>query len=350
MQNQHPNQITANNASLELVREQLIDSFSSSLKALNIVSASKGGVVFAAEFYPVSRTEMKSIESKIETSVLELQGVENVSIVSTALAAKNSEHPNLTPKMIAVGSGKGGVGKSTLSVNLALALARTGIRVGILDADIYGPSVPKMLGIEGNKVEYEASKLKPSIKSGLRVMSMGLMVAPEQAVMWRGPMLIQALKKMINETDWGDTQIIVIDLPPGTGDVQMSLAKNSDLYGAVVVSTPQDVAMADARKAISMFERLDIPLLGVVENMVGFSCPKCGEISDIFGRGGVRDEAERNSYPFLGQIPLITSLRKNGDEGYSSEQQDADNNTSNMFDGIARNLLRQVLMETKADE
>lgn len=348
MKNQTPDQIATVNEVLEFVRKRLIDSYSSSLKALNIVTASKDSVVLAAEFHTIPRSLMETMECDIKAAFLELQDVNEVSVVSTAATIADTTNP--TPRMIAVGSGKGGVGKSTLSVNLALALARSGICVGILDADIYGPSVPKMLGIERVKVEYENSKLQPSIKCGLKAMSIGLMVGPEQAVMWRGPMLIQALKKMINETDWGDTQIIIIDLPPGTGDVQMSLAQNSDLYGAVVVSTPQDVALADARKAISMFERLNIPILGVVENMVGFSCPHCGEVSDIFGRGGAKDEAENKSIPFLGQIPLIPSIRKNGDKGYSVEQQTVDHSTSDMFDHIARNLLRQIKIEAQADE
>ncbi|MDG1406493.1 MAG: P-loop NTPase [Octadecabacter sp.] len=243
MESQLPCQSTTLTTSLDKVWDHLLDNSSSSLQSLSIVSASGEGVVFAAEFNPISSAEMLSIEGKIKASALDLEGVDKVSVVSTTSAPLAPKPVSPAPKMIAVGSGKGGVGKSTLSVNLALALARTGIRVGILDADIYGPSVPKMLGIEGSKTEYEDSKLKPIVKSGVQAMSMGLMVDPEQAVMWRGPMLIQALKKMINETHWGDTQIIIIDLPPGTGDVQMSLAKNSGLYGSVVVSTPQDVAL-----------------------------------------------------------------------------------------------------------
>lgn len=327
----------------------LLGDHAHALKALNVPNSSQSKLVLAAEYLTVSRAEMEAVGNKIKAYFSTHHGIENVSLVSTVERPEEVK-PERKPVLIAVGSGKGGVGKSTLSVNLALALSRAGIKAGVLDADIYGPSVPMMLGLNGERVAYAEAKLKPSERFGLSVMSIGLMVAPGQAVMWRGPMLIQALKKMISETDWGEVDVVIIDLPPGTGDVQMSLAQNSDLHGAVVVSTPQDVAMADARKAIAMFERLNVPILGVVENMSGFTCPHCSKTSDIFGRDGVKDEAAENGCAFLGQVPLTPWIRENGDRGYSSEDPARDPETCRVFDTIARNLLRQVMAESHLND
>lgn len=217
-------------------------------------------------------------------------------------------------KIIAVLSGKGGVGKSTTAANLACALAQKGLRVGLLDADVYGPSVPRLFGLT-SKPETKDNKLVPLEKYNLKIMSIGFMVEEETPVIWRGAMVQTALKQMLNDVAWGELDALVIDMPPGTGDAQLTLAQNVPMAGAVIVSTPQDLALIDARKAIAMFRRVEIPILGIVENMSSFICPSCGTQSDIFGHGGARHEAERIGEPFLGEIPLTMRLRETSDAG-----------------------------------
>ncbi|MBY0428233.1 MAG: Mrp/NBP35 family ATP-binding protein, partial [Alphaproteobacteria bacterium] len=217
-------------------------------------------------------------------------------------------------KIIAVLSGKGGVGKSTTAANLACALAQKGLRVGLLDADVYGPSVPRLFGLT-SKPETKDNKLVPLEKYNLKIMSIGFMVEEETPVIWRGAMVQTALKQMLNDVAWGELDSLVIDMPPGTGDAQLTLAQNVPMAGAVIVSTPQDLALIDARKAIAMFRRVEIPILGIIENMSSFICPACGTQSDIFGHGGARHEAERIGEPFLGEIPLTMRLRETSDAG-----------------------------------
>ncbi len=217
-------------------------------------------------------------------------------------------------KIIAVLSGKGGVGKSTTAANLACTLAQKGLRVGLLDADVYGPSVPRLFGLT-SKPETKDNKLVPLEKYNLKIMSIGFMVEEETPVIWRGAMVQTALKQMLNDVAWGELDALVIDMPPGTGDAQLTLAQNVPMAGAVIVSTPQDLALIDARKAIAMFRRVEIPILGIVENMSSFICPSCGTQSDIFGHGGAKHEAERIGEPFLGEIPLTMRLRETSDAG-----------------------------------
>jgi ATP-binding protein involved in chromosome partitioning len=221
--------------------------------------------------------------------------------------------------LVAVASGKGGVGKSTVAVNLALAFKALGYRTGIMDADIYGPSQPKLLGLTGKPTVGANNKLQPMEAYGLRVMSMGLLVDEATPVVWRGPMAVSALNQMLREVDWagsdGDLDILVIDMPPGTGDIQLSIAQQVPLAGAIIVCTPQDLALIDARKGLAMFNKVDVPVLGIVENMSYFLCPKCGERSDIFGHGGAEHEAERLGLPFLGAIPLHIEIRELSDSG-----------------------------------
>lgn len=217
--------------------------------------------------------------------------------------------------IIAVASGKGGVGKSTTSVNLALGLQAIGLKVGLLDADIYGPSIPRLLNIKGQPQQADGRMLKPMEAYGLKVMSMGFLVGEETPMIWRGPMVVSALTQMLREVEWGQLDVIVVDMPPGTGDAQLTLAQRVPLAGAVIVSTPQDLALIDARKGINMFKKVDVPLLGIVENMSYFLCPSCGERSDIFGHGGARDEAQKIGVPFLGAVPLHMDIRENSDAG-----------------------------------
>jgi ATP-binding protein involved in chromosome partitioning len=217
--------------------------------------------------------------------------------------------------IIAVASGKGGVGKSTTAVNLALGLRDLGLKVGVLDADIYGPSLPKLLGVREKPETIGGTRLKPITSYGLTVMSIGFLIEEETPMIWRGPMVMSALTQMLREVEWGTQDIMVVDMPPGTGDAQLTIAQQVPLAGAVIVSTPQDLALIDARRGIAMFKRVDVPVLGVVENMSYFLCPHCGSRSEIFGHGGARTEAARLGVPFLGEVPLDLAIRETSDAG-----------------------------------
>ena len=218
-------------------------------------------------------------------------------------------------QMIAVASGKGGVGKSTTAVNLALGLQAIGLKTGILDADIYGPSQPRLLGLTGRPHVAHGNVLQPMEAYGLKAMSMGFLVDEGTPIIWRGPMVVSALTQMLRDVEWGELDVLVIDMPPGTGDVQLTMAQQVPLSGAIIVSTPQDLALIDARKGLAMFQKVDVPVLGIVENMSFFLCPKCGERSDIFGHGGAKHEAEKLGVPFLGGVPLHMDIRSTSDDG-----------------------------------
>ncbi len=218
--------------------------------------------------------------------------------------------------IIAVASGKGGVGKSTTAANLALALQRLGLAVGVLDADIYGPSMPRMLGISGRPRTIDGRSLEPMENYGVKCMSMGFLVAEETPMIWRGPMVMSAIQQLLRDVAWGTLDVLVVDMPPGTGDAQLTLAQQVPLAGAVIVSTPQDIALLDARKGLNMFRKVDVPVLGIIENMSYFLCPHCGERSDIFSHGGARREAERLGAEFLGEVPLDIAIRETSDGGW----------------------------------
>ena len=277
---------------------------------------------------------MESVRREAEALLARQGGVKNATVVLTAHrdapatppSAPRAGHghpssPQSLPKLlsgagavIAVASGKGGVGKSTVAVNLAVALAGRGLAVGLLDADIYGPSLPKMLGL-ARRPEIRGEQMVPLSAWGVEVMSIGFIVDPDTAMIWRGPMVMGALQQLMEQVAWGKLDVMVIDLPPGTGDAQLTLAQRVDLAGAVIVSTPQDVALADARRGVKMFEKVGVKVLGVVENMSYFCCPDCGHRTEIFGHGGARAEAERLGVPFLGEIPLLLAVREGGDAG-----------------------------------
>jgi ATP-binding protein involved in chromosome partitioning len=228
--------------------------------------------------------------------------------------AKQADIPGVAA-VIAVASGKGGVGKSTTALNLALGLRDQGLRVGLLDADIYGPSIPRLTGLREKPQLNEAKKMMPLSRFGLAIMSIGFLVEEETAMVWRGPMVMSAITQMLRDVEWGTLDVLVVDMPPGTGDAQLTLAQNVPLKGVVIVSTPQDLALIDARRGIAMFRKVDVPILGIVENMSYFLCPECGTRSDIFGHGGARHEAERLGVTFLGEIPLHMSIREASDAG-----------------------------------
>jgi ATP-binding protein involved in chromosome partitioning len=250
--------------------------------------------------------------------------------------------------VIAVASGKGGVGKSTTAVNLALGLRDLGMRVGVLDADIYGPSMPRLLGIKGKPETIGGRMLKPMERYGLKVMSIGFLVEEETPMIWRGPMVMTAITQMLREVEWGTLDIMVVDMPPGTGDAQLTLAQQVPLAGAVIVSTPQDLALIDARRGIAMFRRVDVPVLGLVENMSYFLCPHCGERSDLFGHGGAKTEAERQSVPFLGEVPLEIEIRETSDAGLPIVATKPDSAHAKIYRDIAARVRDQMAGGGKA--
>jgi ATP-binding protein involved in chromosome partitioning len=242
-------------------------------------------------------------------------------------------------RIVAIASGKGGVGKSTVAANLAVALAREGKAAGLLDADIYGPSQPRMMGVSQRPRSLDGKTILPLHAHGVTMMSIGLMLAPDQAVVWRGPMLMGALQQMMGQVLWGELDVLVVDLPPGTGDVQLTLSQKYEVGGAILVSTPQDVALLDARKALDMFDKTKVPVLGIVENMSSYICPNCGHEAPIFGHGGARAAAERLGLPFLGEVPLNLSIRLSGDEGIPVVAANPDSAEARAFRGIARRLI-----------
>jgi ATP-binding protein involved in chromosome partitioning len=281
-----------------------------------------GHVGFALEVPAARGRSSEPLRKACEDAVSALPGVLSVTAVLTA----HNEPPNArqapppatgiagVASVIAVASGKGGVGKSTVAVNLALGLSKLGLKVGLLDADIYGPSVPRLLDIR-EKPESDGHKLKPIEKLGIKAMSMGFLVKEDEPMIWRGPMVQSALTQMMNDVSWAPLDVLVIDMPPGTGDAQLTIAQRVPLKGAVIVSTPQDIALIDARKGIAMFRKTQVPILGIVENMSVFVCPHCGEASHIFGSGGARATARELDVPFLGEIPLVPSIRETSDAG-----------------------------------
>ena len=248
--------------------------------------------------------------------------------------ARQSEIPGIAA-IIAVASGKGGVGKSTTALNLALGLRDLGLKVGLLDADIYGPSVPRLTGIKGKPELNDARKMIPIARFGLSIMSIGFLVEEETAMIWRGPMVMSAITQMLRDVAWGTLDVLVVDMPPGTGDAQLTLAQNVPLKGAVIVSTPQDLALIDARRGLAMFTKVNVPVLGIVENMSYFQCPECGTRSDIFGHGGARHEAERLGVTFLGEVPLHMAIRQNSDAGTPVVESQPDSPHATIYRAIA---------------
>jgi len=274
--------------------------------------------------------ERSALEARLKEAALALSGVREVRVALTA------SKPHRT--LIAIGSGKGGVGKSTLTANLAVALARMGKKVGLIDADIYGPSQPTLFGTS-EKPKADKEKLIPVEIQGVKLLSVGQLVPPGQALAWRGPMASSALNQLV-EGDWGDVELLLVDLPPGTGDVQLSLVQKARPAGAVIVSTPQDLSLIDATRAIDLFGKTSVPVLGIIENMAGYQCPHCGETSDPFGHGGAEASAKRLGVPFLGRLPLSVSLREASDAGKPPAAQDGP--AQDAFLAIARTLLDEL--------
>jgi ATP-binding protein involved in chromosome partitioning len=296
----------------------------------DVTIAPDGKVSVILQIEPGKNPDIDTLKSRAEQAVAALPGVTSAVVILTAHQVPQTAHkmpqqrqshvpqkmalPNVK-YIVAVASGKGGVGKSTTAVNLAAALAQKNLKIGLLDADIYGPSVPRMVGVSGQPQVDANKKMIPHEIHGMAVMSMGFLVAEETPMVWRGPMVHTAITQLFRDVEWGTRDIIIVDLPPGTGDAQLTVAQSVPLAGAVIVSTPQDIALLDARKGIAMFQKVDVPILGLVENMSYFLCPHCDTRSDIFSHGGARHEAEKLNVPFLGEVPLDILVRQSGDEG-----------------------------------
>ncbi len=341
--------------------------------SLNMISGLQikdGHVAFALEVDPVRGPALEPLRKEAEKVVHALDGVLSATVVLTAetkqsggnaqsAAPKQHDHhpagtgPNAimmpgVKAIVAVASGKGGVGKSTTSVNLALAA--DGHSVGILDADIYGPSIPRMLGVKGEPSSSDGKTLDPMVGHGIKCMSMGFLIEEETPVIWRGPMAQTALQQMMRDINWGDLDILVVDMPPGTGDVQLTMAQQVPLTGAVIVSTPQDIALADARRGLNMFRKVDVPVFGIIENMSYFSCPHCGERSDIFSHGGARAEAEVLSTDFLGEIPLAIEIRETSDSGHPIVISQPDSAHAKAYRAIAKEVWAKTVKSLEKGE
>jgi len=356
-------------ASLRAALARIIDpATGKSLEAAGLVGeiAIKGGLVQAS--LRTDRAQAAAMEPtrlSAERALAAVPGVRNATVVLTAhsvppqsppppspspspadakAAARGAEKPLLLPgvrAVVAVASGKGGVGKSTTAVNLAVALAQMGLRVGLLDADIYGPSLPRMLGLH-RKPEIRGDRMVPLEAFGLKAMSIGFLVEEETPMIWRGPMVMGALEQMMGQVEWGVLDIMIVDMPPGTGDAQLTMAQRVSLAGAVIVSTPQDIALIDARRGVKMFERTKVPVLGLIENMSFFCCPNCGHTTNIFGHGGARAEAGRMGAEFLGEIPLLLDIRTASDAGTPIVAAEPDGVAAQAFGEIARRLWEKL--------
>jgi ATP-binding protein involved in chromosome partitioning len=327
-----------------------------SLGMISGVVIRNGNVGFAIEVEPERGPRLEPLRKAAEAAVEALPGILSVTAVLTAESAPRaapSQAPasaaraktGLVPgakSIVAVASGKGGVGKSTVAANLALALRANGLSVGVLDADIYGPSMPRMLGISGRPSSADGKILRPMENYGIKCMSIGFLVPEDTAMIWRGPMVMSALQQMLRDVDWGELDIMIVDMPPGTGDAQLTMAQQVALAGAVIVSTPQDIALIDARRGLQMFNKVNVPVLGIIENMSYFLCPHCGGRSEIFSHGGARSEAARLGVEFLGEVPLDLAIRETSDEGRPIAVSQPGSANAQLFREIAARLWQKL--------
>lgn len=343
--------------------------------ALSKISVMGSRVIFSIETTPDKAGAVEPIRRAAEAAVKAVPGVSDVLVALTAERAPGSApapKPAGSPMasrgareaapgaaapqrpqsqggagvpgvrhIVAVASGKGGVGKSTTAANLALALKAQGLRVGLMDADVYGPSVPTLFGLH-SKPEVEGKQMKPLEAHGLKIMSIGFLVDAGTAMIWRGPMVMSALTQMLTEVAWGELDVLIVDMPPGTGDAQLTMAQRVKLSGAVIVSTPQDLALADARRGVAMFRKVDVPILGIVENMSYYCCPNCGHRADLFGHGGARAEAQAMGSPFLGEIPLAVEIRAQSDAGSPIVAQDPEGAHAKAYGAIAAKVWKNL--------
>ncbi len=339
-------------AALGTVQEPELGGDLVSRKMIKDLKVNAGKVSVTVELTTPACPLKDQIEAEVRAAVMQVRNVVEVGVEFTSNV---KPRPGMFDKtgipgvshVLAVASGKGGVGKSTVAVNLAIALAEDGARVGLLDADVYGPSAPLMTGITTQPRTVDG-KLEPIEAHGLKVMSVGFMVAPDQPIIWRGPMVSSLLRQFLYEVRWGELDYLVIDLPPGTGDIQLTLAQALPLSGSVIVTTPQDVALADVVRGVEMFRKLSVPILGVIENMSYFCCPNCGTRAEIFAHGGGDRTSQRLKVPFLGEIPLSARIREGGDRGEPAVLSDAPEAYAEAFRGVARNLAGRISVEMLA--
>ena len=368
---------------LSVTQQQVLDCLSkvmsprgvalTNANVLSAISLSDGKVFFSINVEASEARAWESVRAQAEAAVRAIPGVTAAMIALTAerkpgaaapaphrpaqgvppVASHRPPHSPASPMsrqseipgvaaVIAVASGKGGVGKSTTALNLALGLRDLGLRVGLLDADIYGPSVPRLTGIREKPELNDDKKMIPIVRFGLAIMSIGFLVAEDTAMIWRGPMVMSAITQMLRDVVWGTLDILVVDMPPGTGDAQLTLAQNVPLKGAIIISTPQDLSLIDARRGLAMFKKVNVPVLGIVENMSYFQCPHCGTRSDIFGHGGARHEAERLAVPFLGEIPLHMSIRATSDSGTPVVESEPDGPHAAVYRAIGAKVRDQL--------
>jgi ATP-binding protein involved in chromosome partitioning len=323
-----------------------------STKQVRQLKIEGGDVSFEVELGYPAKSQVPALRKALIAAARTLPGVENVSIQIgwkiTAHAVQRGVQ--LLPRVknvIAVASGKGGVGKSTTTVNLALALAAEGAKVGILDADIYGPSQPMMMGITGRPESEDGKSMMPLANYGVEVMSIGFLVDEDQAMIWRGPMATQALDQLLRQTNWGDLDYLLVDMPPGTGDIALTLSQRVPLTGAVIVTTPQDIALIDAKKGLTMFEKVGVPILGIVENMAVYCCPNCGHTEHIFGADGGKRMAEQFKVDHLGSLPLNLSIRQQADEGRPTVVADPDGEIAALYKTVARTVAVKIAQRAK---
>jgi ATP-binding protein involved in chromosome partitioning len=323
-----------------------------STRALKNLTVTDGDVTFDVELGYPAKSQIPGFRKALIAAAKSVAGVDNVSVnVNTKITAHAVQRGvQLLPKVkniVAVASGKGGVGKSTTAVNLALALAAEGASVGLLDADIYGPSVPMMMGITGKPESQDGQTMEPLENYGVQVMSIGFLVAQDEAMIWRGPMATQALEQLLRQTNWKDLDYLIVDMPPGTGDIQLTLSQRVPMTGAVVVTTPQDIALLDAKKGIKMFEKVGVPILGIVENMAVHVCTNCGHVEHIFGADGGKKMAADYNMDYLGALPLNMQIRLQADNGKPTVVSDPDSDVAAIYKAVARKVAVSIAAKNK---
>ncbi len=323
-----------------------------STRAIRNLSVADGDVAFDVELGYPAKSQIPGLRKALVEAARTVPGVSNVSVnLSSRITAHAVQRgvqllPNVK-NIVAVASGKGGVGKSTTAVNLALALAAEGASVGLLDADIYGPSIPMMMGISGRPESSDGKTMEPLLNHGVQTISIGFLVAQDEAMIWRGPMATQALEQLLRQTNWKDLDYLIVDMPPGTGDIQLTLSQRVPMTGAIIVTTPQDIALLDARKGIKMFQKVGVPILGVVENMAVHVCSQCGHVEHIFGADGGKRMAAEYGMDYLGALPLSMAIREQADSGRPTVVAEPDGEVAGIYKAVARQVAVSIAAKNK---